>query len=114
MLKKVQQRLRRKKRIRKKLLGTSDQPRLTVYRSLRYIYAQVIDDMTGKTLVAASSLEKKKGGGNKSAAGEIGKLIAAQALAKNIKRVQFDRNGYLYHGVVKSLADAAREGGLKF
>ncbi|MFZ1940784.1 MAG: 50S ribosomal protein L18 [Terracidiphilus sp.] len=102
-------------RIRAKLSGTGERPRLNVYRSLNHIYAQVIDDRKGETLVSASTLQaKSKTGGNVAAAKEIGKTIAEQAVAKGIKRVVFDRGGFLYHGRVKALADAAREAGLEF
>jgi large subunit ribosomal protein L18 len=104
-------------RIRKKLSGTPERPRLAVYRSLNHIYAQVIDDTKGHTIVAASSNEKvgkKTSGGNVAGAKEIGKLIAERAKEKGIKAVVFDRGGYLYHGRVKALADAAREAGLEF
>jgi large subunit ribosomal protein L18 len=105
-------------RIRKKLLGTSERPRLNVYRSLNHIYVQVVDDLNGQTLVAASTAEGKKGerrtGGNVAAAKAIGKTIAERAKAKGIEKVVFDRGGYLYHGRIKAVADAAREGGLKF
>src|SRR5208337_1808164 len=102
-------------RIREKLAGTGERPRLNVYRSLNHIYAQVIDDQKGETLVSASTLQMKaKTGGNIAAAKEIGKAIAEQAVAKGIKRVVFDRGGYLYHGRVKAVADAAREAGLEF
>jgi len=102
-------------RIREKLAGTAERPRLNVYRSLNHIYAQVIDDQKGETLVSASTLEAKaKTGGNVASAKEIGKSIAELAVAKGIKRVVFDRGGYLYHGRVKALADAAREAGLEF
>ena len=102
-------------RIREKLSGTTDRPRLNVYRSLSHIYAQVIDDQKGETLASASTLEmKSKTGGNVAAAKEIGKAIAEKAVAKGIKQVVFDRGGYLYHGRVKALADAAREAGLEF
>ncbi len=102
-------------RIREKLAGTSERPRLNVYRSLNHIYAQVIDDQNGVTLVSASSMALKlKTGGNVAAAKEIGKAVAERAVAKGIKRVVFDRGGYLYHGRVKALADAAREAGLEF
>ena len=100
-------------RIREKLAGTAERPRLNVYRSLDHIYAQVVDDQTGQTLVSASSI-KLKSGGNVAAAKEIGKAVAEKAVAKGIKRVVFDRGGYLYHGRVKALADAAREAGLEF
>ncbi|HVU47736.1 MAG TPA: 50S ribosomal protein L18 [Terracidiphilus sp.] len=102
-------------RIREKLSGTTERPRLNVYRSLNHIYAQVIDDQKGETLAAVSSLQLKlKTGGNVAAAKEIGKAVAEKAVAKGIKRVVFDRGGYLYHGRVKALADAAREAGLEF
>ena len=105
-------------RIRKKVLGTSERPRLNVYRSLNNIYVQVIDDLKGETIVAASTAVGKKGervaGGNVAAAKNIGKKIAEMAKAKGINKVVFDRGGYIYHGRVKALADAAREAGLKF
>ncbi len=103
------------KRIREKLSGTSQRPRLNVYRSLNHIYAQIIDDMGGKTLVSASTRQaKSKTGGNVAAAKEIGKVVAQKAKEKGISQVVFDRGGYLYHGRIKALADAAREAGLKF
>jgi large subunit ribosomal protein L18 len=109
---------RRKLRIRKKIAGTVEQPRLTVFRSSKHIYAQVIDDKSGKTLAHASTLSKDLKGsleGNKTdAAKKVGALVAKICVSKNIKKVVFDRNGYLYHGRVSALADAAREGGLKF
>jgi large subunit ribosomal protein L18 len=102
-------------RIRRKLAGTTERPRLSVHRSLNHIYAQVIDDQTGETLVSASTLSlKSKTGGNVAAAKEIGKAIAERAVEKGVKKVVFDRGGYLYHGRVKALADAAREAGLEF
>ena len=102
-------------RIRAKLSGTGERPRLNVYRSLNHIYAQVIDDQKGETLVSASSLSLKlKTGGNVSSAKEIGKAVAELAVKQGIKKVVFDRGGYLYHGRVKALADAAREAGLEF
>jgi large subunit ribosomal protein L18 len=105
-------------RIRKKVLGTSERPRLNVYRSLNHIYVQVIDDLQGKTLVSANSAEGKKEsrkiGGNLAAAKTVGKTIAERAKEKGINQVVFDRGGYIYHGRVKALADAAREAGLKF
>ncbi len=102
-------------RIRRKMSGTPERPRLNVYRSLNHIFAQVIDDANGVTLIAASSLSAKlKTGGNIAAAKEIGKLVAERAKEKGISAVVFDRGGYLYHGRVKALADAAREAGLKF
>ena len=107
---------RRHKRVRTKISGTAERPRLCVYRSNTNLYVQVIDDVAGKTLVSASTLEKtvKNKHSNKEAAKEVGTLIAKKALEKNIKKVVFDRGGYIYHGVVKELAEAAREGGLKF
>ena len=104
-------------RIRKKLRGTGARPRLAVFRSLNHIYAQVIDDEKGLTLCSASTVEKSVGisnGGNIDAAKEIGRLIAKRAQEKGITSVVFDRGGYIYHGRVKSLADAAREAGLQF
>ena len=112
-------RQRKHERVRKRISGTPERPRLNVFRSLKHIYAQVIDDTTGTTLVSASTLDAEmKGklayGGNKQAAGEVGRLIARKALEKGIKKVVFDRGGYLYHGRVKELAEGAREGGLEF
>jgi large subunit ribosomal protein L18 len=102
-------------RIRARVQGTADRPRLAVFRSLNHIYAQVIDDGQGRTVVAASSNEKSgANGGNVAGAKAIGKLIAQRAREKGVKAVVFDRGGYLYHGRVKALADAAREGGLEF
>jgi large subunit ribosomal protein L18 len=105
-------------RIRKKLQGTPERPRLNVYRSLNHIYVQLIDDMAGTTLVSASSAEGKKEerrtGGNVAAAKAVGKTIAERAKAKGVTKVVFDRGGYIYHGRVKALADAAREAGLQF
>jgi len=105
-------------RIRKKMQGTAELPRLNVYRSLNHIYVQVIDDQAGSTVAAASTAEGQKqnrrSGGNVAAAKEIGKTIAERAKAKGITQVVFDRGGYLYHGRIKALADAAREAGLKF
>ena len=111
--------IRRKKikfRIRHKISGTAEMPRLSVFRSNKEIYAQLIDDVKGVTLAAASSLEKtvEKSGTKSEVAAKVGKVIAERATAVGINTVVFDRNGYLYHGRVKSLADAAREGGLKF
>ena len=110
------QRLHRHKRVRGKVSGTSERPRLNVFRSEANIYAQVIDDVNGVTLVSASSLDKaiEGYGGNIAAATAVGKLVAERAKAKGIETVVFDRGGYLYHGRVKALADGAREGGLKF
>jgi len=105
-------------RIRKKIQGTPERPRLNVYRSLNHIYVQLIDDLAGTTLVAANSAEGKKGerkvGGNLAAAKSVGKEIAERAKAKGISKAVFDRGGYIYHGRVKALADAAREAGLQF
>lgn len=111
---------KRKRRVRKKVRGTPESPRLTVFRSSKNIYAQIIDDISCKTLVDASSLSKdtsdeiRQKGGNREGAALIGKMIAERAIKKGIKRVVFDRNGFLYHGRIKALADAAREGGLEF
>ena len=102
-------------RIREKMSGTAERPRLNVYRSLNHLYAQVIDDGKGETLASASTLALKLvTGGNVAAAKEVGKAVAEQAVAKGVKRVVFDRGGYLYHGRIKALADAAREAGLEF
>ncbi|MBN1626235.1 MAG: 50S ribosomal protein L18 [Deltaproteobacteria bacterium] len=111
---------KRKRRVRKKVRGTPESPRLTVFRSSKNIYAQIIDDISCKTLVDASSLSKDASdeargkGGNREGAVLIGKMIAERAIKKGIKKVVFDRNGFLYHGRIKALADAAREGGLEF
>ena len=112
-------RVRKHTRVRKKVVGTAERPRLNVYRSLSNIYAQVIDDTAGKTLVSASTNDSDlKGkvafGGNKEAAKQIGAIIAKKALDSGIKQVVFDRGGYIYHGRVKELAEAAREAGLDF
>lgn len=112
-------RLRKHDRVRKKIDGTPERPRLNVFRSLKNIYVQIIDDTTGSTIVAASTLDEAiKGklayGGNKEAAKEVGKLIGQKAVEKGIKQVVFDRGGYLYHGRVKELAEGAREAGLEF
>lgn len=106
-------------RVRMKVEGTAERPRLSVYRSLGHIYAQIIDDRTGSTLISASSVDKEtkkqlKGGGNIAAAKVIGKIVAERAKAAKIDKVVFDRGGYKYHGRVKALADAAREAGLQF
>jgi large subunit ribosomal protein L18 len=105
-------------RIRKKIQGTAERPRLNVYRSLNHVYVQVIDDLKGATIVSANSAEGKKGerktGGNVASAKDVGKAIAERAKAKGIKQVVFDRGGYIYHGRVKALAEAAREAGLEF
>jgi len=111
--------LKRKIRVRKKIKGTSERPRLNVYRSARHIYAQIIDDTTGVTLVAASTVQSEvvdalKYSGNIEAARQVGAIIAKRALENNIQTVVFDRNGFLYHGRVKALADSARENGLRF
>jgi large subunit ribosomal protein L18 len=111
------QRLHRHKRVRGKISGTAERPRLNVFRSANHIYAQIINDVEGTTLVSMSSNDKDykgKTGGNCTAAGEIGKELAARAKKKGITQVVFDRGGYLYHGRVKALADGAREGGLEF
>ena len=110
------QRAKRQKRVRSKISGTASRPRLNVFRSAKHIYAQLIDDVKGETLVAASTVEKDfaEYGGNKSAAHEVGKLIAERAADKGITECVFDRGGYIYHGRVKELAEGAREGGLKF
>ena len=110
------ERTRRHLRVRRKVSGTAERPRLCVYRSNTNIYVQIIDDVAGKTLVSASTLEKevKTKYSNKEAAKEVGKLVAKRAQEKNIKTVVFDRGGYIYHGIVKELAEAAREGGLEF
>jgi len=112
-------RVARHKRVRKKVFGTTGKPRLNVYRSLKHIYVQVIDDLNGRTLASASTADKElKGkvptGGNIAAAKSVGMLIAQRATGKGVKSVVFDRGGYLYHGRVKALAEAAREGGLEF
>lgn len=115
---KRERRTRRKMRVRKSVYGTPERPRLSVTRSLQHIYAQLIDDVAGRTLVEASSVSKELRGsakyfGNKAAADVVGKLLAKRAAAKGIKAAVFDRNGYMFHGRVKALADAAREAGLK-
>ena len=112
-------RVKRKKRIRRKVQGTAERPRLTVFRSARHIYAQVIDDQQGQTLAAASTMEKELRDRNdfenkKAAAGEIGKRIAQRAANRGITTVVFDRNGYKYHGRVKAVSESARENGLDF
>ena len=113
---KQERRLRRKIGIRKRLIGTPERPRLSVYRSLNHIYAQIIDDVAGKTLVAASSVQEslEKGGGNAAAGKQVGKALADRAKAAGITKVALDRGGFKYHGRIKALADAAREGGLQF
>ena len=110
-------RSRRKLRLRKKIMGTADKPRLSVYRSLNHIYVQAIDDSSGKTLLSASTQEIVESGkrtGNKDAAKRVGELIAEKCKQKGIDTIVFDRGGYLYHGRVKALAEAARAAGLKF
>src|SRR5262249_10343330 len=113
---KIAGRLRRKLRIRKKILGTQERPRLTIYRSLNHLYAQVIDDTVGRTLVSASTCEKgqTKGRRNRSSAQDLGKRIAEKAKTANVANVVFDRNGYIYHGCIQAFAEAAREAGLHF
>ncbi len=116
---KKQARLKRKKRIRKKLTGTTQRPRLSVFRSAKHIYAQIIDDTSGRTLAMASSLEKAVKEQDKfenkvAVANFIGKLVAERIMDKGIKEVVFDRNGFLYHGRVKAVSDGAREAGLSF
>lgn len=110
------QRIKRHKRVRAKISGTPERPRLSVYRSDCHIYAQIIDDVNGKTLASASTVEKafEGNGGNKEAARKVGKTIAERALKNGIETVVFDRGGYVYHGRVLELAEGAREGGLKF
>ncbi len=117
--KKIAARLKRKKRVRSHLRGTSEKPRLNVFRSLKHIYAQAINDMTGETIACASTLNEEirgdiKSPGNLQAAKKVGELIARRCLEKGVQKVVFDRNGYLYHGRVKALADSARTAGLIF
>ncbi len=117
IMNKYRLRERRKAHIRKKVEGSQERPRLSVYRSLNHIYAQVIDDITGKTLAAASTLspELKDGKGKKKElAKEVGKLVAKKCQEKQIEAVVFDRNGFMYHGRIAAVAEGAREGGLKF
>ena len=119
MIKKInrkEERQRRHTRVRNKISGTPERPRLCIFRSNNNLYVQVIDDVAANTLVSASTLDKevKEKHANKQAAKEVGALIAKRALEKNIKEVVFDRGGYIYHGVVKELAEAARKGGLEF
>jgi large subunit ribosomal protein L18 len=114
-----QARLKRKKRIRKKIFGTQQRPRLSVFRSSKHIYAQVVDDAAGQTLAAASTMDKEAKNGPKfenkvEAAKFVGKLVGERTLGKGIKEVVFDRNGFLYHGRIKSLSEGAREAGLVF
>ncbi|HWS70879.1 MAG TPA: 50S ribosomal protein L18 [Thermoanaerobaculia bacterium] len=110
----VESRDRIRKRIRRKVTGTSDRPRLAVFKSLKHIYVQLIDDASGRTIVSASTHEKDTKGANSAAAKAVGELIAQKAKEKGVKQVVFDRGGYLYHGNIKALADAARENGLEF
>lgn len=114
----IDPRLKRKERIRRKLSGTTERPRLTVYKSLKHIYAQVVDDSSGKTLAFASSLSKelkgKDEGDKKADAKRVGQLIAEKCKAAKVDQVVFDRNGFPYHGRIAAVADAAREAGLKF
>ncbi|MCH5185298.1 MAG: 50S ribosomal protein L18 [Oscillospiraceae bacterium] len=109
-------RLKRHRRVRKNISGTAEKPRLNVFRSAKHIYAQVIDDVAGTTLVSASTMDKDFNGygGNIDAAKKVGETVAKRALEKNIKSVVFDRGGYVYHGRVAALAEGAREGGLEF
>lgn len=111
-------RYKRKKRIRKKLVGTTERPRLSVFRSAKHIYAQIIDDFKGETLVSASTLDKDLAGmdfeSKVAAATKVGEVVAEKAKGKGIESVVFDRNGYIYHGRVKALSEGARESGLKF
>ncbi|MDR1364137.1 MAG: 50S ribosomal protein L18 [Oscillospiraceae bacterium] len=113
---KIEARERRRKRIRASIMGTAERPRLNVFRSLKHVYAQIINDDLGKVLAAASSVGKDFvcNGGNKLGARKIGEIIAKRALGAGINQVVFDRGGYLFHGRVKELADGARDGGLKF
>ena len=116
----MERRMRRKASIRKRVSGTTSRPRLTIYRSLKHVYAQIVDDTQGRTIISTSSLSKELREQAKSAKSEIevcklvGIAMAKKALEKNIQEVLFDRNGYLYHGRVRAVADGAREGGLKF
>jgi large subunit ribosomal protein L18 len=114
MVTKTDRRNKIKLRVRGKITGTAERPRLTVFRSNKQIYAQVIDDLTGKTLAAASSLKITDKASKKEIASKVGELIAKSAQEAGVTSVVFDRNGYLYHGRIKELADAARKGGLKF
>ena len=120
IVRKLLRRRRRKRRVRKRVTGTQDRPRLTVFRSHKNIYVQIIDDIQGRTLVSACSLEKALSGplagkgGNKEAAAAVGSALAAKAVRAGIKKVVFDRNGYPFHGRVRELAEAARKAGLEF
>jgi large subunit ribosomal protein L18 len=117
---KAENRQRLKHHIRLRVTGTAERPRMTVYKSLKHVYAQIVDDMAGKTLITVSDLSKNAKDqfqgvkGQMAMSKRVGQLTAKMALEKNIKQVVFDRNGYLYHGVVKAMAEGAREGGLKF
>ena len=118
LMNKNESRQKRHRRVRKRVMGTSERPRLNIYRSLNHIYAQVIDDTKGSTIAAASSLDsslkESKSGGNVEGAKAVGRLVAERAKEAGISRVVFDRGGYLYHGRIQALADAGREGGLEF
>jgi large subunit ribosomal protein L18 len=118
-MKKQEDRQRRHRRVRRRVYGTPQRPRLNIFRSAVHIYAQLIDDTAGRTLVSASSLDKElaeslKNGGNVKAAAAVGRLVAERALKANLQSIVFDRGGYRYHGRIKALADASRERGLKF
>lgn len=113
----VAARIRRHARVRKKIRGTPERPRLVVNRTLKHMYAQIVDDVAGRTIVAASSLEpgvQRGEGGKRAVSSQVGALLARRAVERGVRRVAFDRNGYLYHGRVQALADAARENGLEF
>ncbi len=112
---KLKRRSRRKRHVRKSVFGTPSQPRLTVYRSLNHIYAQIVDDLSGRTLVSADSVQAKSTDGGRIAGGtDVGTRLAEKAKVAGLQRVAFDRNGFRFHGRVKALADAARKGGLEF
>ncbi len=117
---KIQRRARRKRGLRKRILGSPSRPRLSVFRSLRHIYAQIIDDLSGRTLLTVSSVspriagKSKAGGGNCEAAAAVGRVLAEDAAKVGVRRVVFDRGGYAFHGRIRALADAARKGGLEF
>lgn len=114
MLSKLEGRERRKGRIRKRVAGSLDRPRLTVFRSAKHLYAQVIDDRSGTTLASASTLAAEVAGSKRDKAKALGEVLAKSCAEKGIRKVVFDRNGYIYHGRVRALADGAREGGLDF
>lgn len=114
MTSKIQRRLKIKKRVRASIFGTPEAPRMTVFRSNRQIYVQIVDDKAGRTLASASSLKLEEKVSKKEQAAKVGEMISKSALEAGISKVVFDRNGYLYHGRVKEVADAARKGGLKF